>query len=186
MAEEASLILVVDDNEMNRDMLSRRLNRLGHKTMLANDGEMALESIENNAFNLVLLDIMMPKLNGYDTLERIKSNEATQHLPVIMISAVDDLESVVRCIELGAEDYLFKPFNPVLLKARVGACLEKNRLQMLPNKDAASSPQLQTLALSIQQDLQSLNAERQNLNEAQQNQIQKLLESVETLVKLVG
>ena len=186
MVDEASLILVVDDNEMNRDMLSRRLNRMGHKTMLANDGEMALESIQNNPFDLVLLDVMMPKLNGYDTLERIKSNEDTQHLPVIMISAMDDLESIVRCIELGAEDYLFKPFNPVLLKARVGASLEKYRLQSQSNKENGSNPQLQTLALSIQQDLQSLNTDQQNLNESQQIQIQKLLSSAEALIKIIG
>jgi len=186
MTDDASLILVVDDNEMNRDMLSRRLNRMGYKTMLANDGEMALESIQNNPFDLVLLDIMMPKLNGYDTLERIKANEATQYLPVIMISAVDDLESVVRCIELGAEDYLFKPFNPVLLKARVGASLEKNRLRSVSNKNTVITPQLQTLALSIQQDLQSLNADCQNLNDVQQTQIQKLLDSTEALIKLIS
>lgn len=186
MAEEPSLILVVDDNEMNRDMLSRRLKRLGHNTMLANDGELALEAIQQNQFNLVLLDIMMPNLNGYDTLERIKANEATQHLPVIMISAVDDLESVVRCIELGAEDYLFKPFNPVLLKARVGASLEKNRLQLQSQKANAISPELKSLASSIKQDLQNLNADHQNFTEVQQNQLQKLLESAETLVKLVG
>jgi DNA-binding response OmpR family regulator len=186
MAEEPSLILVVDDNEMNRDMLSRRLKRLGHKTMVANDGEIALQVIQDNQFDLVLLDIMMPNLNGYDTLDRIKSNEDTQHLPVIMISAVDDLESVVRCIEMGAEDYLFKPFNPVLLKARVGASLEKNRLQTSSSKKITITSKLQTIATSIQQELQTLNAELQNLSESQQNQIQKLLDSAEILIQLIG
>ena len=185
MADEPSLILVVDDNEMNRDMLSRRLKRLGHKTQVANDGELALEAIQNTQFDLVLLDIMMPNLNGYDTLERIKSNMETQHLPVIMISAVDDLESVVRCIEMGAEDYLFKPFNPVLLKARVGASLEKNRLQSASNSGTVDISKIQTVATSIQQDLQKLSAGLDGFSESQQNQIQKLLDSAKALVKLV-
>src|SRR5712671_2577657 len=79
-------------------------------------------------FDLVLLDIMMPQLNGYEVLERMKADERLRHVPVIMISAVDEIDSVIRCIELGAEDYLPKPFNPTLLKARVGACLERKRL----------------------------------------------------------
>ena len=121
----AALILVVDDNEMNRDMLSRRLKRQEYDVVMAEDGEKALELLQLHSFDLVLLDIMMPKLSGYEVLEQIKKNPATQHLPVIMISAVDDLDSVVKCVEMGAEDYLFKPFNPVLLKARVSASLDK-------------------------------------------------------------
>lgn len=121
----AALILVVDDNEMNRDMLSRRLKRQEYDVVMAEDGEKALELLQVHNFDLVLLDIMMPKLSGYEVLEQIKKNPATQHLPVIMISAVDDLDSVVKCVEMGAEDYLFKPFNPVLLKARVSASLDK-------------------------------------------------------------
>lgn len=121
----SAVVLVVDDNEMNRDMLSRRLKRQEYEVLMAEDGEKALEILQSNAVDLVLLDIMMPKLSGYEVLEQIKQNPATKHLPVIMISAVDDLDSVVKCIELGAEDYLFKPFNPVLLKARVSASLDK-------------------------------------------------------------
>ncbi|MEO1289626.1 MAG: response regulator [Chloroflexota bacterium] len=128
MSEQNALILVVDDNEMNRDMLSRRLKRMKYEALVAENGEQALEMVTQHPFNLVLLDIMMPKISGYDVLERLKNDEATKHIPIIMISAVDDLDSVVRCIELGAEDYLFKPFNPVLLKARVGASLRKNRM----------------------------------------------------------
>ena len=126
--EQQGLILVVDDNEMNRDMLSRRLQRQGYETLLAEDGLQAIELMTTHDFGLVLLDIMMPKMNGYEVLEQVKNDERLKHIPIIMISAVDDLESVVRCIELGAEDYLFKPFNPVLLKARVRAGLEKKRL----------------------------------------------------------
>jgi adenylate cyclase len=125
MSDEGARVLVVDDNEMNRDMLSRRLLRLNYEVLMAEDGEQALAMVKQHAFDLVLLDIMMPTISGYEVLERMKADDATKHIPVIMISAVDDLDSVVRCIELGAEDYLFKPFNPVLLKARVGASLRR-------------------------------------------------------------
>lgn len=121
-------VLVVDDNEMNRDMLTRRLDRQGYRVEVAVDGRDALERVQNGQFDLVLLDIMMPEINGYQVLERLKADPRLRHIPVIMISALEEMESVVRCIELGAEDYVLKPFNPVLLKARVGACLEKKRL----------------------------------------------------------
>ncbi len=122
-------LLVVDDNEMNRDMLSRRLQRQGHTVDVAVDGREALEMLTQGDFDLVLLDIMMPEMNGYEVLERMKSDPTLSYIPVIMITAVDEIESIVRCIELGAEDYLPKPFNPVLLKARVNASLEKKRLR---------------------------------------------------------
>ena len=124
-----SLVLVVDDNEMNRDLLSRRLAKQGHAIVVAEDGLEALKTLRQQPFDLVLLDVMMPGMNGYQVLEHIKSDAALRHIPVIMISALDDIDSVVRCIELGAEDYLFKPFNPTLLKARIGASLEKKRLR---------------------------------------------------------
>lgn len=129
MTADEPLILVVDDNEMNRDMLSRRLERQGYRALVAEDGAQALELLAAHDFDLVLLDIMMPRLNGYQVLEHIKGDERLRHIPVIMISAVDDLDSVVKCIEMGAEDYLFKPFNPILLKARINASLEKKRLR---------------------------------------------------------
>jgi adenylate cyclase len=126
---ETGSILVVDDNEINRDLLSRYLARLGHTVQPAPDGRKALEMIDSGAFDLVLLDIMMPELNGYQVLQHLKDSSNWRDLPVIMISALDEMDSVVRCIELGAADYLSKPFNPVLLRARVGACLEKKRLR---------------------------------------------------------
>lgn len=124
-----ALVLVVDDNEMNRDLLSRRLKRQGFTVVMAEDGRQALETVRTQPFDMVLLDVMMPHMNGYQVLETLKADADLRHIPVIMISALDDLDSVVRCIELGAEDYLFKPFNPTLLKARIGACLEKKRLR---------------------------------------------------------
>jgi adenylate cyclase len=122
-------ILVVDDNEINRDMLSRRLTREGYSVAAAEGGHRALEMIREKAFDLVLLDVMMPGMNGYEVLSALKDDPLLRHIPVIMISALDEIDSVVRCIEGGAEDYLPKPFNPVLLKARIGACLEKKRLR---------------------------------------------------------
>lgn len=122
-------LLIVDDNEMNRDMLSRRLKRQGHQVEVAENGQQALNLIKSHNFDLIFLDIMMPQMNGYQVLEHLKADSTLPYIPVIMISAVDEIESIVRCIELGAEDYLPKPFNPVLLKARLGASLEKKRLR---------------------------------------------------------
>ena len=128
---ESGSILVVDDNEINRDLLSRYLERQGHTVRVADNGRQALEMIATGAFGLVLLDIMMPELNGYQVLQHLKNSETWRDLPVIMISALDEIDSAVRCIELGAEDYLRKPFNPVMLRARVQASLEKKRLRDL-------------------------------------------------------
>jgi two-component system, NtrC family, sensor kinase len=122
-------VLVVDDIEDNRFALTRRLARQGYRNITtAADGQQALKLMNSSRFDLVLLDIMMPNMNGYEVLAEMKASSSLVHIPVIMISAVDEIESVIRCIELGAEDYLAKPFNPTLLRARVGACLERKRL----------------------------------------------------------
>jgi adenylate cyclase len=126
---EQRTVLVVDDIETNRDLLGRRLQKQGHAIVMAENGQQALELMKTQPVDLVLLDIMMPLMNGYEVLERLKAEDQSRHIPVIMISALDEIDSVVRCIEMGAEDYLFKPFNPTLLKARVNACLEKKRLR---------------------------------------------------------
>ena len=126
---EGGRILVVDDNEINRDMISRRLVRQGYTPFTAQNGREALERLRAEPFDLVLLDILMPEMNGYQVLEQLKRDPDLRHLPVIMISALDEIESVVRCIEIGAEDYLPKPFNPVVLRARIGASMEKKRLR---------------------------------------------------------
>jgi sigma-B regulation protein RsbU (phosphoserine phosphatase) len=123
-------LLVVDDNEDNRYTLVERLKRHGYSNLTtANNGREALELLRARPFELVLLDVTMPEMNGYEVLECLKADKRLRHVPVIMISAVDQVESVVRCIGLGAEDYLPKPFNPTLLRARVGASLEKKRLR---------------------------------------------------------
>jgi adenylate cyclase len=122
-------ILIVDDNEDNRYTLARRLQREGWTNVAsAENGREALDRIVKERFDLVLLDIMMPEVNGYEVLEKLKADPRTRDIPVLMISALSEIESVVRCIGLGAEDYLPKPFNPVLLRARIGASLEKKRL----------------------------------------------------------
>jgi sigma-B regulation protein RsbU (phosphoserine phosphatase) len=122
-------LLVVDDIAENRDMLGRRLEKQGYTVTAAENGRRALEVLKEKEFDLVLLDIMMPEMDGIQVLERLKSDPDLRHIPVIMISALDEMKSVVRCITIGAEDYLPKPFDPVLLRARIGACLEKKRLR---------------------------------------------------------
>jgi adenylate cyclase len=124
-------VLVVDDDRVNRMLLTRSLEREGHSVQCAENGVEALELLRDDPCDVVLLDIVMPELDGVSVLERVKSDPGLQNLPVIMISGVDDTESVVRCIEIGADDYLPKPFDPVLLRARISAGLTKKRLQEL-------------------------------------------------------
>lgn len=129
MNPSEAALLIVDDIEDNRYTLTRRLNREGYSNLTtAANGREALDILQAKPIDLVLLDIMMPDMNGYEVLERLKAAPNLRHIPIIMISAVDEIESVIRCVELGAEDYLSKPFNPTLLRARVGASLERKRL----------------------------------------------------------
>ncbi len=124
-----SRILVVDDMAANRDLLSRRLLREGHQVVTVNDGAGVFDSLIGESFDLILLDLMMPGMSGFEVLCRLKASSRTRHIPVIMISALNELDSTVRCIEAGAEDFIPKPFNPILLRARIGACLEKKWLR---------------------------------------------------------
>ena len=126
---ETGAILIVDDDDCNRDLLSRLLRREGHTVACAANARQAMTRIASQLFDLILLDIRMPDSDGVQTLAAIKADERYRHLPVIMISACGEMDIAVRCIEMGAEDYLPKPFNPVLLKARVSAGLEKKRLR---------------------------------------------------------
>ncbi|MFQ5974018.1 MAG: adenylate/guanylate cyclase domain-containing protein, partial [Alphaproteobacteria bacterium] len=129
MSDEGPRLLVVDDNEDNRYTLTRRLKRLGYANVaIAEHGRQALDVLAGEPCDLVLLDIMMPEMNGFEVLEHLKADTELRDIPVIMISALDEIDSVAKCIELGAEDHLPKPFNAVLLKARVAASLEKKRL----------------------------------------------------------
>jgi adenylate cyclase len=125
----SSRILIVDDTEAIRELLARRLGREGHHVVEVANGRAALDRVARETFDLILLDMMMPDLNGYEVLTQLKANVRFRHIPVIVISALDEIDSVVRCIEAGAEDYLSKPFDPILLRARIGASLEKVRLR---------------------------------------------------------
>ena len=149
----ASRILVVDDNAANRDVLERRLAREGHQSSTPRTGASALELVAAQEFDLILLDLIMPEMSGFEVLRRLKATEQTSHIPVIVISALDEIDSVVRCIEAGAEDYLTKPFNPTLLRARIGASLEKKWLRDREKKFVAELEQekqrSETLLLNI-------------------------------------
>jgi hypothetical protein len=134
-------ILVVDDDPMNREMLSRRLQKMGYRIREASNGNHALDELKQRPFDLVLLDIIMPELDGFRTLEFMKTDPMLRHVPVIMLTALDEVESTVRCIEAGAEDYVPKPFNPVILRARINASLEKKRLR---DQEQAALLQLQS------------------------------------------
>ena len=123
-------ILVVDDSAMNREVLLDRVKAEGYLATAARDGKQAIQMIQTGVFDLILLDIIMPKIDGYKVLKWIR-NSRWQHIPTIMISALEETDSVVKCIEMGAKDYLTKPFNSTLLKARLGACLEQKRLRDL-------------------------------------------------------
>ena len=128
-AEQPSLILVVDDNASNRDLLSRRLQRQGHTVLQAADGTSALAIVEKEPLDLVLLDLMMPGISGYDVLTLLKGDPRFRDIPVIMISALSEIDSVVRCIEAGADDYLAKPFDATLLRARVRSSLDRKHMR---------------------------------------------------------
>jgi adenylate cyclase len=129
MAERGARLLVVDDNKVNRLLLARSLELQGHSVALAENGRVALDMLRREPFDLLLLDIEMPEMDGLQVLEQLKADRQLRDLPVIVTSAIEGLDNVVRCIELGAEDYLHKPVNPVLLKARINASLEKKRLR---------------------------------------------------------
>jgi adenylate cyclase len=122
-------LLVVDDNELNRDMLTRRLERLGYDVSCAENGIEALKLLKTESFDLLLLDVIMPLMDGFEVLEQLKAEPLLRDIPVIVLSASDQLDHVVKCIQKGAQDYLSKPFSPVLLQARIGSCLERKRLR---------------------------------------------------------
>jgi PAS domain S-box-containing protein len=126
---QGGTLLVVDDNETNCDLLSRQLERQGYTVATATSGQQALSMLTAQPYDLILLDIIMPRMSGLEVLQKLKSHEELRHIPVIMISALEEIDSVVWCVEMGADDYLSKPFKPVLLRAKITACLEKKRLR---------------------------------------------------------
>lgn len=146
-------ILVVDDEAPNREILSRRLERDGHTVASAREGKEALELARGGGLDLVLLDILMPGMSGYDVLLELKSDPSTREIPVMMVSALDDLTSVVRCLEAGAADYLTKPFEPAVLRARLRACLDnkflRDRERAMLEEVSAANEKNEALLLGI-------------------------------------
>jgi len=126
---EGGDLLIVDDDPANRELLQRRLQRQGYNAIALGDGSSALDFLSRERVDLLLLDMMMPGISGMEVLRQLKDDRSLRHIPVIMLSALDDVNQIVQSILMGAEDYIFKPYNPVLLKARIGACLEKVRLR---------------------------------------------------------
>ncbi len=143
-------ILVVDDTPSNLELLSRNLSRKGHQVTTNLSVKQAIETLSNSDYDLILLDLIMPEINGYQFLNYLKNNPSFQHIPVIMISALDELESVIRCIEIGAEDFLPKPFNPVLLNARINSSLERKRLR---DKEQQYTQQVEALSRILEKEL---------------------------------
>jgi adenylate cyclase len=129
IAPAPGTILIADDNRVNRLLLARGLESEGHTIVYAEHGREALELLRRQRFDLMLLDVLMPELDGYEVLAELKEDPHLRDIPVIVTSALDEIDSVVRCLEMGAEDYLTKPVNPVLLNARINASLEKKRLR---------------------------------------------------------
>ncbi|BAZ09157.1 response regulator receiver protein [Calothrix sp. NIES-4071] len=143
-AKLSGMILIIDDNETNCDLLSRQLERQGYTVAVATSGQQALQILQVIPYDLILLDIVMPGMSGLEVLAQLKIDPNWQNIPVIMISALDEIDSVVRCVEMGADDYLSKPFKPVLLRAKITACLEKKRLR---EQQVVQAPQLMDAAL---------------------------------------
>jgi serine phosphatase RsbU (regulator of sigma subunit) len=132
--ENTYKILIVDDEPFNIDYLEQELEDLGYTTISASNGQEALDLISSESPDMILLDIMMPVMDGFEVLARLKANDGWRHIPVVVISAMSDMESVTKGIEMGADDYLPKPFDPTLLMARLKASLEKKRLHDLEQK----------------------------------------------------
>ena len=129
LREAPARLLVVDDNKVNRLLLTRSLELQGHRVASAENGRVALEMLRGEAFDLVLLDMEMPEMDGFGVLGELVADRSLRELPVIVTSSLEGVANIVRCIELGAVDYLSKPVNPVLLRARIDATLEKKRLR---------------------------------------------------------
>lgn len=147
MKAKASKILIVDDQEANREILEELVSVLGHESLFAENGLSALAQIEKNVPDLILLDIMMPVMDGHEVLEQLQADNVLRHIPVIVISALDEMDSVVRCIANGAEDYLVKPFKQEILKARISRSLENKRLR---NQEEIFRKQLQEYNLGLE------------------------------------
>ena len=127
MGREGRTVLVVDDDRINRSLLSKLLEHEGYEARTAVNGREALAALAEESFVAVLLDIVMPEVDGMEVLRTLKGDPRLWRIPVIVISAVDEIDSIVACLDLGADDYVQKPFDPVLLRARLNACLARGQ-----------------------------------------------------------
>jgi Response regulator containing a CheY-like receiver domain and a GGDEF domain len=178
MSIARAVALIVDDSPVNRKLLARHLDTLDIDSREAADGRAALELLRSSGSDVavVLLDIVMPEMDGYETLAAIKADEGLRHIPVIMISGVEELDSVIRCIELGATDYLPKPFNPAILGARIRACLAGKRLHDLEIESAERQAEL----------LRTIEHQKDELGRFLSPQVAALVSSPEGVQLLVG
>ncbi len=178
-------LLAVDDDDMNREMLVRRLKKLGYDVNDAATGRAALTRLKEETYDLVLLDILMPDLDGFQTLEYMKADPRLRHIPVIMLTALDDVESNVRCLEAGAEDYVPKPFNPVILRARITASLEKKRLR---DQEQALLDQLQIERAKAERLLQNVlpKAIAERLKAGQRTIVDSFIDATVLFADIVG
>ena len=126
---EAGTLLVVDDDGVSRAVLTNMLEKQGHAVVAARSGAEALGLVGERAFDLILLDLLMPGMDGFEVVQKLKAHSAARDVPVVIISSAEDMSGIVKSVKLGAEDYIFKPFDEVLLKARVDGCLERRRLR---------------------------------------------------------
>jgi serine phosphatase RsbU (regulator of sigma subunit) len=180
---QTATILLVDDSEINRDLISRQIEAQGHNVITAVNGEQAIEKIQTGAYDLILLDVIMPKMNGYQVLEWICNSE-WRYIPVIMISALDEIDSVVKCIEMGAEDYLPKTFNPTLLRARIGACLKQKQSRDRENNYLAQLAQANQKITNLNQRLQAENSRLSTELEVTRRLQQMMLPKEQELLKI--
>ena len=172
--ENLSTILIADDDEVNRTILGQIIEELGYNIVIVENGLEALKLLQSSRIDLVLLDIMMPEMDGYEVLEHIKKDSTLNHVPIIIISAIDEIESIVQCIEMGAEDYLPRPFNKTILKARIGACLEKKALR---DKEQQSRKQVEKLLDTIKVELK-LGAAIQKRFLTNENETKRIFENI--------
>ena len=176
--EVKGVVLIVDDDEVNRDILTRQLQRLGFTVIAVETGNEALISLHQAKFDVALVDLMMPVMDGLELLESMKADQFISDIPVIMMSALDDLDGVSRCMERGAEDYLFKPFEPVLLSARISAALERTRLRARERERTAELER-------ISQELRHSNEDLKQFAYAASHDLQTPLRTISTHLQLL-
>lgn len=148
--EELAHLLIVDDNTVNRFKLNLYIKSQGYSATMVESGEQAIDSLKMEKFDLILLDLNLPGINGDEVIRRIKANREWYSIPILLISGSDEMDKITRCLELGAEDYLPKPFDPAVLKNRIGGCLEKKQLREQKSQDTSEISVLNQAVLDLE------------------------------------